>query len=233
MTAFISTAFILGAIGSTHCVAMCGPLVIGIPPVNDGVGSKFISSFLYHLGRITTYAILGLLLGLLGQSFAIAGLQNILSISLGLLILLFLFIPNLQKLAGNNPSFFNFYHSVRKKITYLFNKKSFPAIFGIGFLNGLLPCGLVYMSLASAIALSHPIKSSLFMAFFGLGTLPLLWTVTFFGHYLTWEIRKKIKFIYPVVLFTMACLLILRGFSVTIHSTSPAIFAVMPIECRP
>ena len=80
-------ALALGLLGSLHCAAMCGPLMLALP-VPPGGPARFIAGrSVYQLGRVTTYCLLGLIAGLVGQSIFLAGLQRTLSISLGVTIL--------------------------------------------------------------------------------------------------------------------------------------------------
>ena len=79
------------------------------------------------------------------------------------------------------------------------------------------------MAVAGAVATADPLKSAFFMASFGLGTLPVMWSVSFFGNYIGIGIRRKIRNAYPVMMGLMACLLIVRGLSLGIPYVSPAI----------
>lgn len=219
MTALFITALSLGLLGSFHCIGMCGPLAFSLPLNNSSEVAKFTGSLLYNTGRIITYSMLGLLFGLAGKSFYLFGFQQWLSISVGVIILFFLLAPN--KWTGNK--FFTKYtHTVRAALGSLFTKKNYAALFAIGLLNGLLPCGLIYMAVAGAIATADAFKSSFFMASFGLGTLPVMWSVSFYGNYINAGIRKKIRKAYPVLIGLMACLLILRGMGLGIPYVSPA-----------
>ena len=221
MIALITSAFIIGALGSTHCIGMCGPIALSLPSVNESTFSKFIGSFLYNIGRTITYACLGFFLGVIGNSFSLLGLQRSLSVVLGVLILFFLFFPIFNKWFGSHHFLSGFYSYIRMQIAKLFKRRDYSSIFFIGLLNGFLPCGLVYIALAGALSTNSPINSALFMVFFGLGTLPLLWTFTFFGQFATLKLRRVFRLTYPVIVFTMACLLILRGFGINI---SPKLF---------
>ena len=78
------------------------------------------------------------------------------------------------------------------------------------------------MAVAGAVATADPVKSALFMAAFGAGTLPVMWAVSFFGNFINMEARKKIRNMYPYVMLVMACLLILRGMGLGIGMISPA-----------
>src|SRR3954469_14309814 len=87
---FVITAFLLGLMGSLHCAGMCGPLVLMTPVVGHSRASRVASRVLYHLGRITTYALIGLLFGMIGKSIVFAGLQRWLSLVVGMLMLVIL-----------------------------------------------------------------------------------------------------------------------------------------------
>ena len=79
------------------------------------------------------------------------------------------------------------------------------------------------MAVAGAIASADPFKSAFFMASFGLGTLPVMWSVSFFGNYIGIGLRQKIRRAYPIMMALMACLLIVRGMGLGIPYVSPAI----------
>ncbi|MEO5892522.1 MAG: sulfite exporter TauE/SafE family protein [Ferruginibacter sp.] len=224
MTGIFLEALLLGTIGSFHCIGMCGPLAFALPLSNNSDFAKFTGSFLYNMGRITTYSALGLLFGLTGKSFLLFGFQQGLSITAGTVILFFLLMPK-KWLAGiGTNNMIGLYNSrIRSALGRLFSKKNYHSLFAIGLLNGLLPCGMIYMAVATAIIFADPIKSSFFMAAFGLGTLPMMWSVSFFGNYIGTRLRQKIRAAYPVMMAVMACLLIVRGLGLGIPYLSPAI----------
>ena len=211
----------MGAVGSLHCIGMCGPLALSLPVVSAGNQGKFIATLLYNLGRVTTYAVLGACFGLLGASFSMFGFQQWLSVGLGVLILIYLLLPQ-QALYVNGHGFVQkTFASLRKHLSALFKKKNYSAVYFIGILNGLLPCGLLYMAIAAAIATGSVLQSSAFMAAFGLGTLPLMWAFSFFGSFISLKLRVTIRKAYPYMLFVMACLLIVRGLGLGIPYLSP------------
>ena len=146
MTALITSAFFLGALGSTHCIGMCGPIALSLPSINDSPSYKFISSLLYNTGRVITYTVIGFIVGLLGKSFFIMGLKNVVSVFLGITVLFFFLFPYFKKRFEKAALLNNFYKNIRKKIMILFNKKNNAAVLIIGLLNGLLPCGLIYIA---------------------------------------------------------------------------------------
>lgn len=213
-------AFMMGIAGSFHCVGMCGPLALSLPLSNDNFYAKFTGALLYNLGRVVTYAVFGLLFGIIGKTIALFGFQQYLSIAAGLLIILFIIIP--KRYAAINTGFAaRFFGNIRTSIGRLFSSKNRSSLFAIGLLNGLLPCGLVYMAIAGAIATGDVGTSIFFMAAFGLGTLPVMWSVAFFGNYIGIALRQKIRSAYPYMMMLMACLLILRGMGLGIPYVSP------------
>lgn len=220
----ITAGLVLGALGSFHCVGMCGPLALSLPLKGKNNAVRFFSSLLYNAGRVTTYSLLGALVGLIGHSIAFFGYQQWLSISLGVTILLALALSNYTRSAKLSLPWLNhFFTGIRRQLGFLYKKDHALVSYLIGLLNGLLPCGLVYMAIAGAVATGSVGNSSLFMAAFGLGTLPVMWAISFFGNYLAAGIRLKIRKLYPYILAMMACLLILRGLGLGIPYVSPKI----------
>ncbi|KAA3610303.1 MAG: sulfite exporter TauE/SafE family protein [Calditrichaeota bacterium] len=211
------TALILGTVGSLHCVGMCGPIVLALPQTENPTKLHFLTGRLvYNLGRIVTYFILGLIFGGLGKVISLAGFQSTLSIVLGVLILASLFLPISKTLDVINTS-----PLWRKTLGGLFKKKSFSALAGIGLLNGLLPCGLVYTALAGAIAASDSLYGAMFMFVFGMGTIPALIVVSIVGRITKINWQGFIKRALPVTMFVLGILLILRGLSLGIPYISP------------
>ena len=220
MISILIAGLLMGSVGSLHCIGMCGPIALSLPAVKQTRLSRFLGSLLYNFGRVITYGTLGLLFGLIGNSFIMLGFQQGLSITLGVIILVFILIPKSE--IPSLKIFDSFLSKIRKQIINLFQKKSYSSLFLIGLLNGLLPCGSVYIAVAGAIATADPFHSSLFMASFGLGTLPLMWSVAFFAGEFKFNFRLKIKKAYPYFMAAMACLLILRGLNLGIPFISPS-----------
>ena len=223
MVQLIMAAFTIGLLGSFHCIGMCGPLALSLPINGNSFFSKFSGSILYNSGRIVTYSLFGLLFGIIGKTVALFGFQQWLSILLGVLIIIFVILPKRTTSFGNNNFVLNYFGNVRSSLGRLFSKKNYSSLFFIGLLNGLLPCGLVYMAAAGAVATGDITNSILFMAFFGLGTLPMMWSVAFFGNYVSVGIRQAIRKAYPYMMTLMACLLILRGMGLGIPYVSPKV----------
>lgn len=211
----------MGALGAFHCVGMCGPIALSLPVVKMNNQSRFISSLLYNLGRIVTYSFLGLVFGLIGNSFGFFGYQQALSIALGVLIVLIVILP-VQKM-GHQNFLTAWFAKLRSWLGDLFAKKNYRSVFFIGLLNGLLPCGLVYLAIAGAVSTASIYKSVLFMAGFGLGNLPVMWSLAFWGGFINLNIRNRIKKLYPYLMLVMATLLIIRGLGLNIPYVSPAL----------
>lgn len=221
MYQLLIAACAMGMLGSFHCVGMCGPLALSLPLKNDSAATKFFGAMLYNSGRIVTYAAFGLVFGLIGKSVALFGYQQWLSVILGICILVYLLLPKKITAVKNKNRVLDFFEKLRLALGQLFFKKTRSSLFAIGLLNGLLPCGLVYMAAAGAVATGDLLSSVLFMAFFGLGTLPVMWSIAFFGNYVSMGIRQRIRKLYPYMMMLMACLLILRGMGLGIPYVSP------------
>lgn len=221
MSIFI-TAFAMGIIGSFHCAGMCGPLALSLPLHNIKPSLRIPGVLLYNLGRVMTYAVLGFFVGLFGNTLKMAGFQQSLSIAAGIVILFYLLYSRFGMFSSVSIFSF-FFESIRKKLGELYFKKSISALLLIGILNGFLPCGFVYLAFAGAIAAGDMAGSSLFMAAFGLGTIPMMLSVSFMGNYFGLSFSRRIKKIYPYAMFLIACLLIIRGLGLGIPYLSPSV----------
>lgn len=208
----ILSPLLLGLAGSLHCVGMCGPLMLALPLDASGRWMVIRQMLVYHSGRILTYAILGVLFGLAGKGMAIAGFQKGLSVTAGIFMVLMAFLAwRFERIVTNLPGFGAFTRRVQMQIGHLLKKHPRGASFFVGQLNGLLPCGMVYVALAGAVSTTGGAEGGIFMALFGLGTLPLLLTVTVLGHSLSQPVRRKIKLLQPVLLTLAGLLLLQRG----------------------
>jgi sulfite exporter TauE/SafE len=214
------TAFLLGLMGSLHCVGMCGPIALSLPLRGKSILQKIWGSTLWSLGRIVTYSLMGALFGLIGSGFKFLGYQQVISIAIGVLMILSVILPTLfKKLSiGNNMAIFN---PVRKGMQRLFQEKNNKSLFLIGVFNGLLPCGLVYLAIAGAIGTADLSLSVGYMVLFGLGTLPMLLMISVLGNIVSQTIRKQINKVVPVVVVLIGIIFILRGLSLGIPYLSP------------
>lgn len=209
----------MGLVGSLHCIGMCGPLsILGLSgKKNSSRVGILADTIFYQLGRTLSYSMLGLIFGIIGSSFAIAGMQKIVSIFFGLaLVILAVTASNwLNKLEG--LAFLRRWNNfIMNSLHHYLSKMGGKNIGVVGILNGLIPCGLVYFALATSMALDKISDSILFMFVFGLGTIPLMAAVTWFGL----GFRQKIKFSYqkllPILAFSTGLILLWRGFEIKV-----------------
>ncbi len=221
MTALLA-ALALGLFGSLHCVGMCGPLALALPRGSGARRHLIVGRLLYNLGRVMTYALLGLLFGLLGSAARIAGLQQALSIATGTSILLWLLLPKrLTQRAATVSGAAVGLAALKGWLAPLFRRRGYTAQFLIGVLNGLLPCGFVYIGLAGALAQPGVLQSAAFMALFGAGTFPAMFAVSLVPGLLSPHARLSIRRLLPVGTAIVAVLLIMRGLSLGIPYVSP------------
>ncbi|PID91889.1 MAG: hypothetical protein CSA96_06035 [Bacteroidetes bacterium] len=216
------SAFILGLAGSMHCIGMCGPIVLALPLHGNTPGGKVLGGLLYNLGRTTTYGLMGFLSGLLGQGIAMIGFQQKISVIMGSLMVVAVLFPRLfknQYSMENSSSAWG--RKLKSTIARMFAIQSYNSLFLIGMLNGLLPCGLVYMAIAAAIGTGKAGLGALFMLLFGLGTLPVLLALGIAGNILSGAARKKINKLIPVLVVIVGIFFILRGLDLGIPFLSP------------
>ncbi len=214
---FLITAFLTGLLGSFHCVGMCGPIALALPTIGNSIQKKILSRLLYNFGRIITYSVLGLLFGTFGLGLKLAGLQQSISIDAGALIIITVLLSG--KLS--NKFSFNFFSG--NLIGKLFQQKTYLSMFSVGLLNGLLPCGFVYIALIASVATQDALQGTLFMIFFGLGTLPMMFSVSMVGQFLSIKIRSRINKFTPAFAILIACIFILRGMNLGVPYLSPKI----------
>jgi sulfite exporter TauE/SafE len=212
------TAFLLGLVGSLHCAGMCGPLVLALPATGKTRASFILGRVTYNLGRIVTYCLLGTLFGLIGSTFAIAGLARWASIGAGAAILLGLAASS--RYALNTPVA-KVVGWLRLRLGYLLRQRTLTATCALGALNGLLPCGLVYVAYAGAVAVGGLLSGMQYMLAFGLGTVPLMLGLGLAGKPIQLAFRLNFQKLIPVCIFALGLLLILRGMSLGIPYVSP------------
>ena len=212
----------LGFFGSLHCIGMCGPIALALPVQSKSRFSFYSGRILYNLGRVITYSLMGFIIGLIGQRINLSRYQQIVSIALGIIILLSILLPSSIK---NYFIKLKLIQSVTKyiqsSIGTLFGRGNQSSLLSIGILNGFLPCGFVYMALAGALALGNVDKSILFMALFGLGTIPAMFTVSILTNLFGNNFRRKINRLIPIFAVLLAIIFILRGLNLGIPFISP------------
>lgn len=218
-------ALTLGFFGSLHCIGMCGPLALALMPTNGtraSMARMLRGSLLYNGGRVMTYALLGLMFGLLGSAARVAGWQQALSIITGIVILMWLVLPKrlTQRTEAKHHVAAGIAH-LKLGLNRLLRSHRWAAQFGVGALNGLLPCGFVYLALAGALAQPSLVRSVLFMALFGLGTAPALVMLALPNGWLSPSLRFSLRRMLPIGTAVVAVLLIVRGLALGVPYVSP------------
>lgn len=220
--AILISAFVLGLMGSFHCAGMCGPIAIALPLHGNTVPQKIFGGVLYNLGRTLTYGFMGAVFGLLGQGVEMIGFQQKISVIMGGIMIFSVLFPNLFKNQYSmDKSWFSFVGKLKSTIGKMFSIRSFSSLFLIGLLNGLLPCGLVYMAIAGAIGTGEVLLGSMYMVLFGLGTIPMMLSISLAGNIMSLAIRNKINKLIPLLVVIVGIFFILRGLSLGIPYLSP------------
>lgn len=217
------SALIFGLLGSFHCVGMCGPIAFMLPVFRNSNFKKFLQIFLYHGGRLLAYSFIGLVFGIVGKSLILFGFQQQLSIAAGLLMIGMILLPaaKFQKYNFSRPLTRGI-GKIKTSLGAAFRKKSADAFFTIGFLNGFLPCGLVYMAVFGAVATGSIQQGSLYMLLFGLGTIPLMTSAIYFSGTINKISRQKINKLIPFFIVLVGILFVIRGLGLDIPYLSPA-----------
>lgn len=217
------TAIIFGLISSLHCIGMCGPIAMMLPVDHKNPSKKALQILIYHLGRLTSYGILGLAFGLLGRGFYMAGIQQQLSIAVGVGMIVIAIVPE-KVLAQYNFSkpVYRLITKIKSSLGTQFKRKTPDAFFSIGLFNGLLPCGLVYAALFGAIAMQNVGLSISYMVLYGLGTIPMMSAVVYVSSLLSMPFRSKLQKAVPIVTVVIGVLFVLRGMGLDIAYISPS-----------
>lgn len=222
-------AFILGFLNSLHCLGMCGPLHLAAG-IHSQQSNAWLFATSYHSGRLFTYSILGLLFGLLGFGLKLAGTQQYLSIISGVIILV-VAITGFKHI--ESVLYVPFKQTVGSLLPKLYGKQDLALKFGAGMVNGLLPCGLVYMALVGSLAMQHAWQGALFMIVFGAGTLPVFALLTLLPK--PFSNRPSFRLATLIAGIILGSLLILRGMGLGISYISPIIDQTQEVDpnCAP
>lgn len=212
------TAFLLGLAGSLHCAGMCGPLALAVPATGTGRTGFLAGRLAYNGGRVLTYSVLGVLLGLLGKSLALAGVQRWVSVAAGVLILSGLWVVAEGRVGV--PMVRGVWW-IKQCLGGLLKQRTPGAAFLLGAVNGLLPCGLVYAAGAGAVAAGGWVDGVVYMAVFGMGTFPMMLAIGLSGRALSVPWRLRLQRLVPWSIGMVGGLLVLRGLALGIPYLSP------------
>lgn len=217
------SALLFGVISSLHCIGMCGPIAMMLPVSHDNPKKKALQVLTYHSGRISAYATIGGIFGVIGRGFYLAGWQQQLSVITGILMIVIVLIPE-KTFAKYNGSLaiFRLISKMKSALGKQLQKASFSSLFTTGLLNGLLPCGMVYAAVFGALAMQNVFGGMLYMTLFGLGTIPLMTAVVFLNGMLKLRFRNVFQKAIPVAVCAIGILFILRGSGLDIPFLSPS-----------
>jgi len=202
---------------------MCGPIAFMLPVDRSHSLKKIVQIFTYHFGRLLAYSLIGLAFGFVGKGLYLFGIQQQLSIAIGVLMIVIVLIPTriFNKYNFSKP-IYKLISKVKSALGQALKKKTADTFLTIGFLNGFLPCGLVYMAVFGSLASASALQGSLYMFLFGLGTIPLMTTAIYLGKFLNANIKKRIQKAIPVFVVIVGLLFIIRGLGLGIPYLSPA-----------
>jgi uncharacterized protein len=210
----------IGLFGSFHCIGMCGPIALSLPVYGKSKVEKLFLILLYNLGRASTYAAFGALFGFMGKQFWLFGYQRTFSILLGISILLFLLVSKF--LRGKSGMIEAVLFRIKTSLASLLKSPSNSlSYYFIGLINGLLPCGLVYLAVSSAMATGNAFSGAALMFMFGLGTFPLMISLMIFGRFVSLSFRNRMRKLVPVFITVTALVIMLRGMNLGIPYLSP------------
>jgi sulfite exporter TauE/SafE len=216
----LQVAFFIGLFGSIHCVGMCGPLALALPANNAGALWLVFDKLIYQLGRVISYTVLGLIIGLIGKQVWLLGIQQSVSIISGILIIAAA-LARLFKWRFFNPKNGGPPALINRSLVYALQHK-WGHLF-IGMLNGLLPCGFVYLALVGAVNTPSVVSSAQYMFWFGMGTLPLMFIAALSTGFFSLNIRRKLNSIIPYFMLCLGIWFVMRGLSLDIAYLSPTI----------
>lgn len=213
---------LLGLVSNLHCIGMCGPIAMALPLNRSSKWSIAGGISSYTLGRSVGYAVLGLIVGVIGMSANLLGVLQWLSIITGVFILLYAWTGYISGKSGN--SFINklLMRSMGKLMKRTKNKST-SKLLSIGFINSFLPCGMVYVALLGAMNTGSMEKSVIYMLAFGAGTLPgFLFLGALKDYFNSISFFSK-KTVLASLISLVGIFMILRGLNLGIPYISPKV----------
>jgi sulfite exporter TauE/SafE len=213
-------AFFIGLFGSVHCIGMCGPLAFAVPSFHTRWWMVVVDKFIYNAGRVITYTLLGLLIGLLGRQLWLAGLQQGVSVVSGILVIMAGFSRMFKVKFSQSKLMPKMVAPVNKLIGLALKHKA--GHFAVGLFNGFLPCGFVYLALIGAVNTNSPYSSAQYMFWFGVGTFPLMLLATVSMGFIGPQVRRSINKAMPYLMVCLGLWFVLRGLGLNIPYLSPA-----------
>lgn len=229
----IISALLLGFAGSFHCLGMCGPIALGISGRSLHGKVQLVNYLLYFSGKTITYGLMGLLFGLFGQGLVLAGFQQGLSVMMGAIMLLLVLVSFIKSpWFHQNPLMLWLQNKLIPAFGILFRRQQVFSSLYLGLLNGLLPCGLVYIGLTAAVATGNALQAGFYMVLFGLGTMPVMLFFLIFTQQVGYNWRTRLRSLTPVLMTVVGTILILRGLDLGIPYISPMLDSLMITTAR-
>jgi sulfite exporter TauE/SafE len=191
---------------------MCGPIALMVPGAKGK--NRIFAIILYHSGKILSYTLIGALFGLSTAFITSFKVQSIITISAGIVIGILAFTPSiLNYLEKRGFTAFNSLINFKNKLASSLEKDRIEYGFYIGFFNGFIPCGLVYIAAIGAMAQNSMLEAALYMVFFGLGTMPFLSVIIFASSYLKKKFSAQAQKIRILAFLLVSIFMIWKGYS--------------------
>ncbi len=226
MNTLLINGLLLGLAANFHCIGMCGPIAMAVPVNRKSNLHIFSGVLMYNLGRITTYFILGMIVGSLGLTINTIGVLQWLSIFAGVVLIIYAWRKYFSKLLPSGFELPFIQRFVSKSMGKLLKSTSPFRLVSLGMINGILPCGMVFAGLLNAALTGEVVMSGLSMLAFGIGTLPAMMAVAFAANRISGTVRTRINRVVPYLLTVVGLLIILRGMNLDIPYLSPKIQVV-------
>ncbi|TDB61198.1 sulfite exporter TauE/SafE family protein [Arundinibacter roseus] len=213
----------MGLMSSFHCVGMCGPIAMALPVHKGSRFMQLAALFSYNTGRAATYALLGTLIGALSGALVWVGYLRYLSIAAGIFMLLYVLWPSKLDAYLHVPAFWQrMVGQVKAQMAGMLHRRSLSGWIALGMLNGLLPCGMVYLAVVSSVAMGSAFNGALYMFTFGMGTLPAMMAVGFFKQWFTPSLRSRFRRMTPVFMAIAGIWLVVRGLAIQLPTALPS-----------
>lgn len=210
------TALTLGLLGSLHCLGMCGPLVASLPLQSSTAGRNAMNVGIYHGARVTAYGLLGVIPGIIGEGLKMTLAQQWISVAIGIIFILSAVMALKGHFRFRIPFLERMTFSVQNLLISLRKNSGTPGLFLMGFLNGLIPCGMVYMALAAALGRSGMWATMTYMMTFGLGTVPIFIVLAVVQYQSAFKLRTYLQKLVPYTLAIVGLIFIWRGIGVEV-----------------
>lgn len=202
----------MGLISSIHCIGMCGPIALALPVRTENKWRRLAGSLTYNAGRTFTYGCLGMIVGTIGTSLSWLGFLRYGSVLIGGLMLASVLWPASVTRHMHLPALWTqMVGGVKQRMGKALKQRNLSGTLVLGMLNGLIPCGLVYMALVSSVATGSVAGGGIFMLLFGAGTIPAMAGIGLAGQLLTPALRTRFRKLTPVLIAVAGIWLMARG----------------------